>query len=444
MIILKLVNDFKEIIRLRLGELLWRKHYQKLGSILRALASVYRSTRIRKTRIVVVAGSLGKSTFRNVLHTALNCPDRHFSISNYGSALAHNVLRIKSGDPHAVIEAGVGGPGWMHLYARFLKPNLVIITSIASDHHRSFATLEHTRNEKVKIIRSLSKNDTVFLNGDDPNVMWMASHTDAKVITFGIGKHNDIRAEQVRFNENGLTFDAVTSSARSTIHASLIGEHMVYPLLAALAVAEYEGLPTEDIICRLADVKPVPSRLELLKSPGGFHIIDDTYKAGIETYFSAIDTLARLPAKRKFLVFGDIDDPPGNYYDCLRSIGSHSSKVVDKVYMLTSKKRGTPLRAAAVSGGLDFDNVVFLRLDLHLAYTELVNELQPGDLLLIKGRQTYKTQRLSLMLMGHKVTCRVDSCDIKLSSCLRCPFVNEDDAGGNNYFINNYVKQNKS
>ena len=436
-----LLKDIKEVIDMGQGGLFLRKQYQLLGGLFRILAFIYRRTFIRNTSLIAVVGSLGKTTTRSVLHAALDCPDRKFSPANYGTALARNVLRIRPGDAYAVIEAGIGGPGWMKTYSKFLNPRIIVVTSVASDHHRSFPTLEHTRNEKVQIVRRMAPSDVVFLNGDDPNVLWMATQTVAKVITFGFNPSNNVRAEKIQVNPNGMDFEAVTGSKRQKIHTRLTGRHMIYPILAAVAVADDQGFDLLAVAERTERVMPVKHRMQVLQVPGDYQIIDDTYKAGLETYFSSLEALADLPAKRKFLFFADIDDAPGNHRECLREIGSRAATVVNKIYCFTSRKRGQPLRAAAVSAGMNINDIVFLGSDLDLAFNTLRQDLLPGDVLLLKGRQNNKIQRISLMLMGHEITCRVKYCDLKPSSCLACPFVNNHNQIKDNYFVRKYFKE---
>ena len=54
---------------------------------------------------------------------------------------------------------------------------------------------------------------------------------------------------------------------------------------------------------------------------------------------------------------------------------------------------------------------------------ELVREnLQPGDVILVKGRDTQKLERVSLGLLGHTVRCDVRACDA-LTRCDACPML---------------------
>jgi len=69
---------------------------------------------------------------------------------------------------------------------------------------------------------------------------------------------------------------------------------------------------------------------------------------------------------------------------------------------------------------MDRDRLTRIKLDplsiLHL----FPDDLGKGDVILIKGRPDYKISRLSLALMGIKVTCRLMSCPVTTSYCDDC------------------------
>jgi UDP-N-acetylmuramoyl-tripeptide--D-alanyl-D-alanine ligase len=77
--------------------------------------------------------------------------------------------------------------------AKALAPQIVVATSIGSEHHSSLGTLENTRSEKARMVEALGKDGVAVLNGDDPNVLWMKTRTSARVVTFGHGANCDVR-----------------------------------------------------------------------------------------------------------------------------------------------------------------------------------------------------------------------------------------------------------
>jgi hypothetical protein len=49
--------------------------------------------------------------------------------------------------------------------------------------------------------------------------------------------------------------------------------------------------------------------------------------------------------------------------------------------------------------------------------------LKPGDVVLVKGRDTQRLERVSLALSGRPVRCDIDFCDIKGMRCEVCPML---------------------
>jgi UDP-N-acetylmuramoyl-tripeptide--D-alanyl-D-alanine ligase len=375
------------------------------------------------------------------MHAALDCPERGFSYSNYGAALAGNLLRVRPRDHHAVIEAGIGGPGWMDVYAWFLQPDIVVVTSIKSDHHRAFPTLEHTRDEKVHMVERLGADKVAFLNGDDPHVRWMATRTSARVVTFGLGEDNDVRAVDIQPAADGMRFDALLRTCRLTVRTRFVGEHMVYPFLAALAVTEWEGGDPDAAAARLGALEPADSRMELFHSDNGIAILDDSIKGGYEGMHAALDAFAELPAGRKLFLLGEVEDPPGKQSEVNHEIGRHLAGVADRVFFLGGKRALRSVRAGAVAAGLNFDDIVMVGPDIESTTGTLLRELRPGDALLVKGRSTLRLRRVVLRLLGRKVACTVGHCGVKVTACDACPLLDAPPEWFGNHYIARYVRE---
>src|SRR5580698_9474389 len=85
-----------------------RREYDQQEQRFRKIAGFYRKFFLSQTRIVTVIGSLGKSSARQVIAAALDCPDRNFSYYNSRSSVPGNLMRLRRGDRHGVIEVSVG------------------------------------------------------------------------------------------------------------------------------------------------------------------------------------------------------------------------------------------------------------------------------------------------------------------------------------------------
>jgi UDP-N-acetylmuramoyl-tripeptide--D-alanyl-D-alanine ligase len=417
-----------------------RREYDKYDKYLQKLAGFYRKHFLKRTRMIAVVGSLGKTTTRQAISAALDCPDRNFSYSNYGASLAGNLLRVGRRDQSAVLEAGISGPGEMAAYAEMIRPDIVVVTSIKSDHNRSFPTLLDTRQEKVKMVSTLPKTSVAILNGDDENVRWMAAQTQAHVVFFGVNAANDIRATKIKFNEDDST-DLEIQAGGAVFHfrSPLAGEHMIYPVLAALTVAQLEGVEMEGALLRLSKMTPAPSRMEWLTLPNGIRVLDDSCKSTQESIESAFDTFAKIPATRKIVVIGRIEHVVGKESDRCRELGTRLAQFADFV-LCTGDGPIKSLRAAAVDAGMEFSRIKVLGSRIDGGYEWLQSILQPGDHILFKGAHNQSFRRMVLQLMGKPVACRVRYCGVKVPTCDHCPLLNAPETFYKNYFVSRYIE----
>jgi len=188
---------------------------------------------VRKTRVVAVVGSFGKSTATRAVAAALAAPGLKSMTANAWTSVALAVLRIRPWQRHAAIEVGIGGRGQMEQYARLLRPDLTVVTSIGSEHNGSLGSLDVTRAEKARMISAMSASGIAVLNGDDPNVLWMKAQAPGRVILFGFGAGCEVRAERVRLDwPHGTRLWAAGTSA----HRAELG-YRVLALLGVLAAA---------------------------------------------------------------------------------------------------------------------------------------------------------------------------------------------------------------
>ncbi len=67
------------------------------------------------------------------------------------------------------------------------------------------------------------------------------------------------------------------------------------------------------------------------------------------------------------------------------------------------------------------ENLVNAGKSIDTAVDALRRQLQPGDVVLIKGRNTQRLERISLALMGRTVNCKLVFCNAMGMRCERCP-----------------------
>ena len=421
-------RGFKDLPSLRtpLGRFeLARRLFHMAWPLLSVVASLHRRTLARNTCVVAVVGSFGKSTTLRAIHAALAIASPS-SIANAGSSVARAVLRIAPAQRHAVIEVGIDRPGEMAPYARVLRPDITVVTSIGSDHNRSFKTLLDTRAEKADMVRALAADGIAVLNGDDPNVLWMQSQTRARVITFGMGEGNDVRGSDIALDwPHGTRFMLHVPDERRHLRIRLVGKPPVYAILTAVAVARAQGFSLDQTVPALEALAATPGRLEPVPLASGATILRDDYKASLETVDAALDVLSDVPGRR-FAVMGEIAEPVGSTRPIYRRMGERVGKLASRVIFIGGQTASSFV-AGARQGGLARENVIHAR-DVHHAIALLRDKLGRGDTVLIKGRDTQRLDRITLALTGHVVRCDLRFCNAYLR-CAQCPMLDRPSRG---------------
>lgn len=270
----------------------------RLWPVASRLARAYRATVVRRTRIVAVVGSFGKSTTTRAIAAVLATPGYKSMSANAWTSVALAVLRIRPAQPHAAIEVGIGARGEMAHYAALLRPDVTVVTSIGSEHLRKLGTLEVTRAEKARMVAALSPGGVAILNGDDPNALWMQAQTPDRIVTFGFGMDCDVRGDSVCLDwPNGTRFRLHAFGEQREVAVRLISRQMVYAALAALAVALTEGVALDVALSRLAALPPTPGRMEPVHLPNGAIVLRDDYKGSCKDDRCAATSLFAISAR---------------------------------------------------------------------------------------------------------------------------------------------------
>ena len=418
-------RDPRHLLLTPLGrqQLLWGTIFRS-WHLLRPLARLYRGLFLRRTRFAVVVGSYGKTTATRATMAALDRPYVHHTGWNSRGFIPLGILLTNRHAPYCVLEAGIREQGWMARYARLVRPDVVVATSIGSEHGRTLGTLEETRDEKSKILRDVPQDGLVVLNGDDENVRWMGTQTRARVVTVGLGEGNDVRASDIRIDRfpPRTRFRVHVDGRTHSTSTPLIGEGNVRSVLAAFAVAVHEGVPTAKALSALEELRPAPERLQPLRTTSGVVLLLDTRKGAIETIEVGAEVLREMPAERKVAVLGDIEEPPGPQGPLYQRVAGRLASVVDLILFVGGSTAYASVATGAGKAGFPREKVLYAGRSTREAIAMLQGRVDAGDVVWIKGRSTQHLGRIGLALAGRNVTCDVTFCS-HTPTCELCPML---------------------
>jgi UDP-N-acetylmuramoyl-tripeptide--D-alanyl-D-alanine ligase len=391
---------------------------------------LYAAARLRRRalgdhqRVVMVVGSYGKTTTTRAARAALGLPPSRWSELNANTLgeVAWSVMRELPWRRHAVVEAAAAVPGQIARYAEVLRPHATVVTWLGHEHVRAFGDLERLRDEKAAAVRALPRDGVAILNADDPHVRWMATQTRARIVWFGSSSDCDVRADQVELDwPHGMRLRLHAGGRSLSLGTRLLGRRTVHNLLAAVAVGLDAGRSLDEIATDLAELRPTRGRLQGASLTNGAMLIRDEYKATPETVSEALRLLAEVPAGRRIVVIGDLNNlPTAQSEPHFDSIGAAIGQVADLVLVVGSHLGDylCGLRRA----GLD-DGQILHAEDVHAAIRILRGELTTGDVVLLKGQEDQRLGRIALGLERSDVRCARKTCRAYLQFCDDCPLL---------------------
>jgi UDP-N-acetylmuramoyl-tripeptide--D-alanyl-D-alanine ligase len=335
--------------------------------------------------VVGVTGSAGKTTTKDViaemLSEGIKTAKTQGNLNNH-VGLPLSLLRIDDQARVAVLEMGMNHAGEIRALAEIARPNVGVVTNVGAAHMESFDSIEGIAAAKRELIEALPADGTAVLNADDPRVAAFAAvHTrlhPGKVVTYGESEGADVRAEDVRFSEDGLSFRVGTVKFESP----LIGRHSVSNLLAGIAVAGIYGIAPDRLTERVRSIQPGKMRGERFRHRG-ILVFNDCYNSNPDAARAMLAVLRDTPARRRFAVLGEMLEL-GRWAEPLhRAVGNYAAECGIDVLVGLSGAACYMLDAAKRSG-LRADAAFFF--DDPVPAGQLVRSLaQPGDAILFKG-----------------------------------------------------------
>lgn len=386
-------------------------------------------------KIIAVTGSAGKTTTKDAIYCVLSQNGKFVrkSEKSYNSELGVplTILGLESGwgspwrwisniikgfvvmasreayPDWLILEVGADRPGDIRNIARWLKPDIAVITSIPDIpvHVEYFNSPHALAEEKKRLAEHLKHDGMLIVNGDDMHTQRIYEEFKPIATSFGFGGHNSFVASDagIQYQDKrpvGMHFYCEHSGSRIEVSVfGALGKPRVYSALAAMAVGEAAGIALEAAANALATWAPPPGRMRLIEGIRGSLIIDDTYNSSPAAAMSALDTLKELKGfKKKVAIFGDMLELGRFSSEAHKQVGEHARKSVDM--LITVGFRAKTMGEAALDIGMpeaqirEYDQGESVR-----AGKEIETELDKNTVVLIKGSQSMRMERAVFELM---------------------------------------------
>jgi UDP-N-acetylmuramoyl-tripeptide--D-alanyl-D-alanine ligase len=358
-------------------------------------------------KIAGVTGSVGKTTTKEIVAALLGAKLRVLkSEGNFNNAygLPLTLFRLEEEHEAAVLEMGMSRRYELQELAGIAKPDVGVVTRVAPAHLEFFASVEEIALAKRELIEGLNGPDSVaVLNADDPLVAAFASHAPGRVLTYGIEKPADFRAEAIEDRGAlGSAFVLVQNGKRSRLELALAGRHVISNALAALAAASVWGVSAAEAQGVLRNMRAPAMRGELLRFSNGAALINDSYNSSPAALQAMIAALAATPSyQRRILAAGEMRELGQTSSQLHREAGQFAAKTGKIDWVIGVEGDAAGLVEGAVAAGVPRSQTKFFASSEEAAKF-LADFVRPGDLLLVKGSRGVRMERLvDTLLASH-------------------------------------------
>ncbi|MCH7640021.1 MAG: UDP-N-acetylmuramoyl-tripeptide--D-alanyl-D-alanine ligase [Bacteroidetes bacterium] len=334
--------------------------------------------------VVAITGSVGKTSTKTAVHAVLaEAFDVVASEGNKNTPLGLSLTLLKAdfdSETKLVLEMGARLKGDIKELCSHFPPTVSIVTNVKGVHVETFESIEGVQREKSEIVRALDGGGTACLNGDDPHVRAMAGHHRGTTLFYGKGEACDIRPEHI------------------ITELPILGDHAVYTALAACTAGRALGMSFEAVNRGLANIQPEKGRLARLRGRNDSVLIDDTYNASPEATLAALDVLCAQKGERYIAFLGDMLELGDTEVEEHARVLAAAVESVDAIHAVG------PIMARAAE---TLPAGQQARIMLQPASSDLAEALraghfyepQPGDVILVKGSQGTRMERVSEALL---------------------------------------------
>lgn len=385
-----------------------------------------------KPRIVMVTGSVGKTSTKDAVATVLSSrflvrkSEKSFN-SEFG--VPFTILGVKNpwGNPLAwgsiiknsfaliflpnhypnmlVLEVGADKPGDLSRILRIATPDAVVVTRLPEIpvHVEAYSTPEAVREEEFSPAYSLRAGSPLIISVDDQYALDSAVRTSARILSYGVSDDAMVGIGEIGFYEEegkvlGMKASIIVNGEKNNLVVKgSVGTTQLLPVAAAISVASAFDIPLSEALKSLDNYEPPAGRGRLLAGRNGSIIIDDSYNASPAAVEEALLTLKSFPPPvgwrcRRISVLGDMLEL-GRYsvmeHERIGTLARDSADLVVAV----------GIRSRAFANGSGTEVMTFDSANAAaLALPTLVRE---GDVILVKGSQSVRTERIVEALLAN-------------------------------------------
>lgn len=320
--------------------------------------------RVGDGEVLAITGTNGKTTTTALLGKIMqDARESVFIVGNIGTPYTSKALEMK---PNTVTVAEISS-FQLETIEEF-APKVSAILNITEDHLNRHHTMEEYIRVKELITQNQGTEDVCVLNYEDEVLRSFGEHLTSRVVYFS----SERKLEQgIYLDKNKIILkDGVHEiEVVDTVDLKLLGKHNFENVMAAVAMAYYDGVSMESIRKSICEFTAVAHRIEYVTEKNGVVYYNDSKGTNPDAAIKGIQAM-----NRPTLLIGGGYDKESSYDEWIEAFGG---KVRYLVLIGQTKEK---IKAAAERHG--FHDIILCE-DLEEAVKVCAQKAQSGDAVLL-------------------------------------------------------------
>lgn len=288
---------------------------------LKAMEDMGRAARARTgAKIIGITGSVGKTGTKEMLAAALAAQGQtHASKASHNNhwGVPLSLSSLHAGCDYGVFEMGMNHAHEITPLSRMVRPDIVIITTVAAVHIENFANIQGIADAKSEIFDGAEPGGLAVLNRDNEWFDYLKARAEARglrVFSFGRAAGCDARLSECLEAANGSRIRAEIRGQEVNFTLKIPGGHNAQNAMAVLLAVDLAGADIHKAAAALETIEPVAGRgrreyLDLGDPENPVTLIDESYNASPESMKASFRVLAMIdPGRggRRMAFLGDM------------------------------------------------------------------------------------------------------------------------------------------
>ena len=361
---------------------------------------------IHQPRIVVVAGSVGKTSTKLMLAKFLSVEKQiSYMDDSYNSGVGLYLSVFEQKVPSRttpgawlavlvkvlghffkhyeilLLEYGIDRPDEMDELIAFARPHNAILTAVTPEHMEFLQTIDIVGAEETKILAACK--DFGVVNSVDVDQKYLKNIT---VPLYTYGSSRDLASYKIesRSASGSKVLFFIDGKEYQPQETAVIADALIRQISGALLMAQKLGVSAKALEAAIPLIEPAASRMHPLKGIHGSMLIDDTANFSPVAGIVALRTLKQIKASRRIAILGNMHELGEYIEEGYQQVGQEFDgiDIIVLVGDLSAKHFGSIARAK----GFKQDETLFYFDSSTKAGVFVRDEIvEKGDSILIKG-----------------------------------------------------------